>query len=87
MVIVYYSGRLMYLNLCGDKNLDFHKDVVMSVSVKNSQVEAEHISDDRKANGGEIHHTWITPVVFNPQRFINILCIWKVIGLFGLLKT
>lgn len=72
MVVVYYSGTLMYTSLYGDRSLDRrYGDGVMSVRVTEFQTYAVYINDYVKDSDGRSNHAWIVPTVFHSLRSIN----------------
>lgn len=71
MVIRYYSGKLLYVNLYGDKYLDRkYAERVISVSMRELHTYGIHISNDVKDSDGRSHHARIVPAWINPLRFI-----------------
>lgn len=74
MAIGYYSGTLMYTNLCTDNHLDRrYGEGLMSLSVKKFQACAAHISNELEDSDESIHHVWIVPASFNLLQSINDL--------------
>lgn len=72
MVIGNYSRTLMYGNLYVDKDLDRrYREGFISVSLKEFQRYAVHISNLVKENAGRSHHAWIFPVQLNPMHFLT----------------
>lgn len=59
----------------------------MSVSEKEFQAYAEHISNEVKDSDGRTYSTWTVPAQFNSCLSLVIVGIWNVIELCGLIES
>lgn len=88
IVILHYSGMLIYDNLYGEKDLARrHVKTVMSVTVRVLQRRILHVSIDLNGCGWRRHNACIVLPSSVHGTFLVIVDIWKVVGLCGFCKN